>query len=409
VVQTAGTELGCDEKVFQEVLEYGDEASTSGEDSMDGIEQGIPKPSKIIEAFYNEATKHVGSLQQNPKSPSAKKKLKAINDKIREQNEKEDQPNKDQWLIEYEKIIEFYTELRSLVARLKKNPNDQDASQKGTEKERELQEFITKHHYPNWDIVNEWVQPHQEKEKRKENPTENTAPKTSPSTTATTAEWKPGLTKKGERILGMAPTEITSKVTGETCMVKCNFLIEKEGEKNPLAVESSLDIGKKATIGYLQELPESKRNDLRCKNNNYNYSDQDGYVKIKGVAWIPNDKPKIYPQCWVWVEYSDGSGKFPNRSGFQKIWGSDEADRRIEDFFIDNGLEIPWLKRAKRPSAAKRTSSPPRSERPERGRSMPKSPSRGRSSSEERIAALEDQVNKLAPLITSLTTKIDKL
>jgi hypothetical protein len=237
-------------------------------------------------------------------------------------------------------------------------------------------------------------------------------------------EWKPGLTEKGERIMAMAPTE-TTDVLGNPTMTRFLFLVEKEGQKNPIAFEDAADVGEKAARGYLEQLPKTERIDIRSKMNSYSPEDRKGFVQIKGVVAKEGDNPRRYSDCAVWVEYQDGSYKFPNRSGCRAIWKM-KADKMIEDFFLENGLEITWLKKAKRPnqtdvlkSRSTRASSsriretPWRARSPERGRSS-RSPNRRRSSSTsssasclsdeglERLEGIEDRM-------TNFESKFEKM
>lgn len=92
------------------------------------------------------------------------------------------------------------------------------------------------------------------------------------------------MTEKGERILAMAPTE-TEDVLGNSVITRCSFLVEKKGQKNPIAFEDAADIGEQASKGYLQDLLETERIDIRSKKNNYSLRDRKGFVQMKGVAY----------------------------------------------------------------------------------------------------------------------------
>jgi hypothetical protein len=137
--------------------------------------------------------------------------------------------------------------------------------------------------------------------------------------------------------MAMAPTE-TTDVLENPVMTRCLILVEKNGKENPIAFEDAADIGEKAARGYLEQLPKTKRIDIRTKINSYSPKDRKGFLRIKGVAAKEGDNTSRYPDCAVWIEYEDGSYKFPNRSGCRAIWKT-KADRMIEDFFIDSGLE----------------------------------------------------------------------
>ncbi|KAF2181553.1 hypothetical protein K469DRAFT_692021 [Zopfia rhizophila CBS 207.26] len=64
-------------------------------------------------------------------------------------------------------------------------------------------------------------------------------------------EWKPGLTEKGERMLAMAPIE-TTDVLRNPIITRCLFLIEKKGQRNPIAFKDAADVREKAARGYLK-------------------------------------------------------------------------------------------------------------------------------------------------------------
>jgi hypothetical protein len=210
-----------------------------------------------------------------------------------------------------------------------------------------------------------------------------TVSKPKPSSSTTTTKWRPGLTEKGERILGMAPVE-TKDVLGNLTISRCRFLVEKRGEKNPIVFEDAVQIGEKAAQGYLKELPKAERVDMRYKKNAYSTKDQNGFLGIYGVTPEEGENPRIFPSIGLVAKYDYG-WKAMNRSSFRDIWKS-KADRMIEDFFLSNELDIPWMKEAKRPGCSQYPeyrNGPDRSrssEHPERGRNS-NAPGRRRGSS----------------------------
>ena len=399
VLRNAGLELGCSESVFEDVINYvsedhsiDDESSESG---MSGVEYQLPTPSKIILRWYEESTTLMHQLKQNPKSHSVKKKLDAINARIKEKNEEEGQKDPKLWFIQYKDIAAYYQDAKAITASVKED----------------LDNFLARHHYPrSWTL--EVVQ-HQEG-----TPAQNTQqpqPSQNISNNQTTLPvWKPGLTGKGERILGMQPNTRTD-VDDNSCLIKCTFLVEKKGQKNPMAFEDSGRIGKKASQGYRNQLPEREQRDVRTTK--YTSSDQEGFVRIKAVAAKRGTSRKIYPYCCVWAEHEGTDDKIVNRTAFRKIWGSEEADRMIEDFYNEHKLAIPWEKRAKRPerqrssrrkrrasivSVASSTTGSTYSS----GDSVASFISNARS---ERAQGIEDRMASLERLIGLMSQKLDRL
>ncbi|KAF1953206.1 hypothetical protein CC80DRAFT_551600 [Byssothecium circinans] len=173
------------------------------------------------------------------------------------------------------------------IRRIRKNPADDEANQKINELNQRLDEFINKHKYLDWKIYpdvalsgqSEPATPTPAKEpatsiSAKEPATPTPAKKAKASPKPAT-EWKPGLTEKGERIIAMAPTE-TTDVLGNPTITRCLFLVKKKGEKNPIAFEDAADVGEKAARGYLEQLPKTKRIDIRnrCPQKSLNKGEQ---------------------------------------------------------------------------------------------------------------------------------------
>lgn len=133
--------------------------------------------------------------------------------------------------------------------------------------------------------------------------------------------------------------------------MRCRFVVEKKGEKNGIAFEDTVEIGERATKGYLEDLPEADRVDIRCKAKKYTINDRKGFRRIVGVTAVESENPRIFPPIAVGAEYDDGRVDVMNRTGWRDIWKS-KADIMIEHFFESNELDIPWAKRAKRPGCS---------------------------------------------------------
>ena len=168
------------------------------------------------------------------------------------------------------------------------------------------------------------------------------------SSSTAIGKWRPGLTGKGEKILAKAPFEVED-VSGKPTMTRCKFVVEKQGQKNRIVFEDSVNMGERATCGYL-DLPESEKVDIRSEKSAYTSRGRKGYIKIIGVTPEPSQSFRMFPPIAVAAEYDYGV-LITNRSGWRAIFKS-KADRMIEDFLLDRGLDIPWQKLAERPGFA---------------------------------------------------------
>jgi hypothetical protein len=162
--------------------------------------------------------------------------------------------------------------------------------------------------------------------------------------------WRPGLTEQGERILAYAPVEVEG-ADGKRAILRCKFVVEKKGRRNPIEFQDDIELGPRATQGYLN-LPAEERVDIRTKSNKYSRADRKGFDKIIAVTPAYSDNPLLYPPVAVWAQWQDKSRKVMNRTGVREIYQSG-ADRKIEDFFEEIGEKIPWPKRAHRPGHVK--------------------------------------------------------
>jgi hypothetical protein len=351
VVRNAGNILGCPDSILEEVENYTEDDSrdSAENDNMEGIQNSAP-PSKMIVAIYQKATPFMAQLLINPKSYNAKKKLEKLNDEIRSINKGEGQVDPDRWTIDFDAISNFYAQAQPFVNRLRKNNGDEDALRETNKIKQELDKFLSDNHYLAWtldEIVLETTPVNPV-------PPETSAPPTAsvPAVKAAPAAplpvWRPGLTAKCERILGMSPFERTD-IHDNTHILRCSFYIEKKGELNPMACEDSGKIGKKATHAYLHDIPQSEQRDLRINKKKYTTADQEGFVGIKAIHAKDGYASTCFPDTTIWAEYEEGiEDKVLKRSSFRQIWGSHTADRMIEDFYIEKDLRIPWQKKAKR-------------------------------------------------------------
>ncbi|KAI8930633.1 hypothetical protein NX059_012243 [Plenodomus lindquistii] len=397
LIESAGRALGCGDSVVQEVSGYGDDNSDASNEqsggAMEGVEMAIPKPDKTILGRYEAASSPMSKLAQFPKSRAVERQLDAINAKMREKNEKGEHEDVQRWCIEYKAIASRYQAVQPLFDRIQKDGNDKLAETEAKEIANALHAFLQDHHYPDtWGIqdknllaraVEETSNGRWQTKRRSEKsqgkltrPDGEAAIGKDSGSLLLPKEWAPGLTRKNEKIFGKQPYQTTSRVTDEKTMSQCFFLVEKvdaEKGKGSMVFEDAALVGTQAVKAYLG-LPEHEQVDIRTDRyctregwpvgtaearrgvergnisirRGHDPTDKTSFVEIDDIAVKPGYSSRVYPAIAFKVKLVDGTFKYPNRSTFRKIWGPIKADRMIEDFYLDNNLDILWAKRAKR-------------------------------------------------------------
>ena len=123
------------------------------EEVMDGLIETdeIPLPSKIIQNVYQEATQYLGMLMVRSDNLEALGRLKTLNEKIKQQNEKEENPP-DGWTIDIPFFASNFEMAKPYYDRLLKRPEGTPADEEAKEKLEEinvrLREKDAKHHFP---------------------------------------------------------------------------------------------------------------------------------------------------------------------------------------------------------------------------------------------------------------------
>jgi hypothetical protein len=137
----------------------GDVVPILPEDEMNDVtgDDGIPWPSKLIDGIYQEAAPHLAKLMIDSTDLTALGVLKALNDKIKQQNEKEENPP-DGWIIDVPFFASNFEMAKPYMDRLLKRgegePADEESAKKLDEINATLREMNTKHHYPqDWVIT----------------------------------------------------------------------------------------------------------------------------------------------------------------------------------------------------------------------------------------------------------------
>jgi hypothetical protein len=132
------------------------ENTEGGMDGVEGSDQ-IPWPTTFVQSVYQEATPHLGKLLLNPTDLAAMGALKALNDKIKQQNEK-DEIQPDQWIIDYTMFAAEFNMAKPYYDRLLKRgegvPADEESLKKLEEINATLRQINTKHYFPETWVIN---------------------------------------------------------------------------------------------------------------------------------------------------------------------------------------------------------------------------------------------------------------
>jgi curved DNA-binding protein CbpA len=152
--------------------------------------------------------------------------------------------------------------------------------------------------------------------------------------------WKPGETTRGEKILAYRPIRSWAQVkgTGQTIETeKVNdFVIEQDGEPNPIEIVNGARVGQKAVNAYLA-LPEELKNSITNIDRKYNRT-HGPHIEVKGFArkFSENISGSL-PWGVVLIDY-DGEDRIINRSALRNACPG-SADDMINEFLIEIGEE----------------------------------------------------------------------
>lgn len=164
------------------------------------------------------------------------------------------------------------------------------------------------------------------------------------SPTTATKSWEPGLTRKGEPILGYR----TIGVDGKGNPRGYQFVVQIGTKEEPeYALQSGTEIGRRAVDGYLG-MDKSKIKRLGEADKNYSRKDAKDYRGIKFVASKP-----------IQTKLAGSGFRFPAsvciasfvnperedliwRSTLRNVLGKTDADADIEEYYDQNELTRPW-------------------------------------------------------------------
>lgn len=237
----AAEALGADEEQIKEIVKEIEEGAEDEEDngehqdgSMEGVEKTVPRPHQIIYKIYQEATPHLAQLQKNPTSKTAAKELNSVNDRIKEQNKKEELEPSDQWIIRYQEFAEVYQKARPAIKRIRKDPNNETAKRELEGYSDTLKDIINRNHYLDWNIKLDIAAPENPQTRgRKETKSPETAkapkppgaPKTAPKPPEDKNQSKPteSNTGKGPQVSAPARSQAAQKIQSETLKLWANM------------------------------------------------------------------------------------------------------------------------------------------------------------------------------------------
>lgn len=163
------------------------------------------------------------------------------------------------------------------------------------------------------------------------------------SATTATKSWEPGLTRKGEPILGYR------KIGGDG---KGNprgyqFVVQTGTKEKPqYDLQSGTEIGRRAVDGYL-DMDKIKIKRLGQADKNYSREDAKDYIGIKFVASKPIQTKLIgsgfrFPASVCMATFANPEREdLVWRTTLRNVLGKTDADADIEDYYIQNGQTRP--------------------------------------------------------------------
>ena len=278
----------------------------------------------FLQNVYNKAEPHLMSLMKDPNGTEAKGDLEKLNNSIEQRNRGDmvEVPETDRVkaLIDVPTFLENFQKAQPLVERLNKDPTDASAKQEFDKINKSLKELNQKHGYPE-----KWVLTEPKQEER--------------SATKDAKKVQPGLTRKGERILGCR------KFWGGN-----QFYVETEVNGLPYCEPRTVDeVGGQASKAYLNEFDGK----VMVGEGTRKYRKKDGENSYGGVIHVAckppltrtigkdKDRKPCRPLTDIfaliddektWITYSD----------LTTMCGKVDALADIEEYYDDRGLEYPW-------------------------------------------------------------------
>jgi hypothetical protein len=152
----------------------------------------------------------------------------------------------------------------------------------------------------------------------------------------------PGYTQQGDRILSYSPKEgIDLMGDGRKALLDATFAVQKLGQPNPMVLQSWGEVGIEAGKAY-----HLWQNHKIYKGVQNHYSRADGH-RVLSIEPVHCPEPNHhlatfrYPPRLAHVKFVDDEDVF-NATALRNALGKNIEDRRLEKFFIDQNLAVPW-------------------------------------------------------------------
>ncbi|KAF4951686.1 hypothetical protein FGADI_7280 [Fusarium gaditjirri] len=157
----------------------------------------------------------------------------------------------------------------------------------------------------------------------------------------------PGYTSLGDRILGYRPIRKYNRFEDMVVTSSVTYFVESPG--SPIfRVLSEANIGH-AALAY-DRLPVSEKNDVEThlrsvSDGSINLGNYDKILAI-GAKDSGYEYHNRYPDTWVHIAVTGddepSKAKIIHRTAFRNLVGSRDADKMIDTFYVNNGIEPPW-------------------------------------------------------------------
>lgn len=312
-----GTQINEEEDDFDEMeIDFG---------GMDIDEVTMKQGSTLTRAdflqnIYNEAEPHLAKLKEDPNGTEAKGELEKLNSRIEQRNSDDkveiSETDRVKALIDIAAFFNIFKKAKPYSERLDKDPTDAGANRRIKIFDDSLRKLNQKHGYPDTWILN----------------------KAGRSATKDAKKVQPGMTRRGEQILGCR------KFWGGN-----RFYVETEVNGLPYCdIRTADELGGQASKAYLENFDEKVM--VGEGNRKYRKKDFDSYEGVVHVACKPpltrtivknKDRKPRRPLTDI-LAVIDGKNTWITYSDLTAICGKDDALVDIEEYYDDRELEYPW-------------------------------------------------------------------
>lgn len=340
---------------------FGDESGDEEEEEADPY----PHLPQSIRNIYDEAAHAVNAYLSDPTQDKLDKIVR-FNERIKGINIKDGRPSS-LFLIQHSLFDTIVNDIRPVAEQLSSDPSNRKALARLHEIVANFEKAKMNHGYSSlWHLfIPPYIQERLErlgrqnlkndkgKQQNKKSAPEydsDTDMESQYSYQVSRSRWKPGETEKGEKILGYRPFNRTyiydTMVSSERHLQGVRFIIEQKNKRNPIKLVSGTEVGRQCVKAYLS-LQDSEKNDVRYSADKWDIKDLDNFDKIIGAAGMPfknkaKASNKVYPDGYFLVQMKDGQTPIMSRAALRGILGKDDADRRIDEFYVWAKETPPW-------------------------------------------------------------------